>query len=301
MQRKRFCFRASFGFAVLALAPGLWLRAQSPPEALAIKSRLIANFRSDQLALERFTHQEHVCTDKDGVRDGRTLRVWYVNGREVSETVALDNRALSSEEIAAEHARAMERARQAGMRDRPPAGMIVFEGKAYSFEKLAGDYVYGPADMRIWGGRTVWVYPARPNPDAPSRSRAESLLLHSQGEIWVDAEDLHVMRVSLHTTAPVRYGLGVLATIHHAQLDLQLQREAPGLWLPAEADFSLDATILMVRKIARSKTQTYSDYSDATSAAAARPATHSRPRPNAPAAHASGVRRRARGRRSRAQ
>lgn len=282
MRQNPFCFPASLGLAILALALGT--RAQTPPDALAIKSRLIANFKSDQLGLERFVHQEHVCTNKDGVRDARTLRVWYVNGREVSETIALDNRRLSPEEIAAEHARALERARQAGLRPSPPAGMIVFEGQSYSFEKLAGDYVYGPAETRTWQGRTVWVYPARPNPNAPSRSRAESLLLHSQGEIWVDAEDMHVIRVALHTTAPVHYGLGVLATIHRAELDLQLQREAPGLWLPAEADFSLDATVFLVKRLERSKTQTYSAYSEAASAAATGSAA--RPGLNASATHA---------------
>lgn len=262
MLLKRFCSRASLALAVLALI--LAARAQeSPPAAETVEKQLIANFKSDQAALGQFTHDEHVVTNKDGVRDARRLHVWYVNGRAVSETFSLDDRVLSPGEIAAEHQRALERARQAARRPAPPQGLIEFEGQTYSFEKLAGDYLYGPADTRTWQGRTVWVYPATPNPRAPSRSRAENLLLHSQGEIWVDAEDLHVIRIALHTTAPVHYGLGVLATIHHARLDLQLQRQAPGLWLPAEADFSLDATLLMLRRIERSKFQTYSNYQEA--------------------------------------
>lgn len=263
MPPKRSCSRASLGLAALALT--LAAQAQVPPAAESVKKQLIANFKADQAALEHFTHDEHVLTNKDGMHDGRTLHVWYVNGRAVSETIALDDRALSPGEISSEHQRALERARQAARRSAPPDGLIEFEGRTYSFEKLSGDYLYGPAEMRLWQGRTVWIYPARPNPEAPSRSRAESLLLHSQGEIWVDAEDLHVIRIALHTTAPVHYGLGVLATIHHAQLDLRLERQAPGVWLPEEADFSLDATVLMLRRLERSKCQTFSNYQEASS------------------------------------
>lgn len=193
--------------------------------------------------------------------DNRTLRVWYVNGHEVSETIALDNRELSAAELAAEHQRALQRAQDARSRPAPPTGVIVFEGYSYPFAKLADDYVYTNPQARIWQGREIWVYQAHPDPKAPARSRAETLLLHSQGEVWVDAADMHIIRIALHTTAPVHYGLGLLATIHQATLELDLQRQSPRVWLPAKADFHLRATVLLVHPLARSKTQNYSAYS----------------------------------------
>lgn len=275
MPPKRFCFRARLFRGLIALAALAVLRAgaaaqfQAPPPAAAIKSRLIANFQQDQAALLDLVHREHVVVDKDGAVDGRTLRVWYVNGHEVSETVALDARELSPAELAAEHARALQRARDAARKPPAPTGLIQFENQSYSFARLADDYVYGPAHTIAWNGRTVWVYPATPNPAVPSRSRAESVLLHSSGEVWVDAADLHVIRISLHTTAPVRYLLGVLATIHTARLDLQMERRAPGFWVPSEADFSLHATVLMLRSLDRSKQQQFFRYHEAAAARAA--------------------------------
>src|SRR5690348_13223291 len=112
--RKPSCFPSrllltawALGLAVAAQAPA------TPPPAERIKAKLIANFQRDQEALLGYVHHEHVVTIKDGERDARTLRVWYVNGHEVNETIALDDRQLSAEELSAEHARAMKRDEEA--------------------------------------------------------------------------------------------------------------------------------------------------------------------------------------------
>ena len=255
----RFCFRASLALGVVVTAAA----AQAPPRAQEIQARLIAAFQQDQQALERFTHREHVVSVKEGVRDARTLKVWYVNGRAVSETIALDDRPLSAAELEAEHRRALVRDHAASQRQPPPTGVIEFAGRTYPFSRLADDYIYSDAVTRQWQGRTVWVYQARPNPAQASRSREETLLLHSAGEVWVDAEDMHVVRVAIHSTAPVRYGLGILATIHQAELELQLERRQPGLWLPEEADFAMQATVLEFDHLRRGKRQSFSDFEPA--------------------------------------
>jgi len=258
----RFRKLSSYRISGVVLALGLIAPAlgQSPPPMPPLRARLIANFQRDQAALQDYTHREHVLVDKDGTADARTLKVWYVRGHEVQQTIALDQRSLSPEEIEAERQRALRRARDAESRPATSPGVIQFEGQNYSFAKLADDYVYTPDRTERWRGREIWVYRATPNPAAPRSSRAETILLHSQGEIWVDAEDQHVMRITVHTTAPVKYGLGVLATIHSASLDLWMERAAPELWLPASASFHVQATILLLKSLSRSKQQNFSEW-----------------------------------------
>lgn len=260
--KKRFYCRSRAAVAAMALAALAAAQPPppAPPPAEQIKAQLIANFQRDQTALEAYTHHEHVVTMKDGERDARTLRVWYVHGHEVNETIALDQRKLSAAELSAEHQRALKRAEEAAQRPPAKTGVLVFGGHEYPFAKLANDFVYGKAEVRQWNGRTIWVYPATPNPHAEGRSREETLLLHTAGEVWVDAADRHVIRVSVRLTSPARYGLGVLATVHAAALDLVLDQHAPGVWLPAETDFSLQATVLFFKDITRAKHTTYSDY-----------------------------------------
>jgi hypothetical protein len=272
-RRKRFCWRRSAALAGAALLSGtaVWPQAAAralppPPPAAAIEARVIAAFESDQKALSHFQYLEHVVTTRDGKVDARTLRVWYVNGNAVNRTVAFDSHALTPAEEAAEARGAAIRARAAARRPPPPQGEVVFDGVHYPFRRLAQDYVYGDGVARRWRGRTIWVYQARPNPAADARSRAESLLLHTQGEVWIDARDLHVVRLAVHSTSPVRYLLGMLATIHHAELSLEMQRYAPGVWLPAKADFSMNATILMFDRIVRGKRQSFRDFTETSAA-----------------------------------
>ncbi len=237
-----------------------------PPPAAQIEPRVIAAFESDQKALQHFQYLEHVVTVKNRAVDARTLRVWYVNGNAVSQTVALDSRQLSQTELAAEAQRAQIRARAAARRPPPPAGVVVFDGVRYPFSRLAHDYIFSDGETRLWHGRPVWVYQARPNPRTDSRSRAETLLLHTAGEVWVDAGDLHVIRLTVHSTSPAKYLMGVLATIHRARLSMEMQRYRPGVWLPAKAYFSLNATILMFDNIYRSKRQSFRDFTESAAA-----------------------------------
>lgn len=253
---------AKAGLAILGLA--LVARAQdlppAPPATPALEQRLTEAFQQDQRALLGYTHREHVVTRKDQQKEGRTLFVWYVRGRAVSETTALDNRALRDEELRAEHARACARAAAAAERKPPPLGVIEFGGHSYPFARLAHDYRYGNPRTVLWNGRATWIYDAIPNPDVRARSREEKLLLHSRGEVYVDAEDRHVVRMAIQSTGAVRYLLGMLATIHHADFLLELQRVQPGVWLPQEAGFHLQATVLLFDHLTRSKETRYYDY-----------------------------------------
>jgi len=265
--KKRFCSPSSCLVAPALLAALLGsaagtvgAAAQSPPPAEQIKAQLIDNFLQDQQALQLYVHREHVTTEKDGAREGHTLRVWYVLGHEINKTIALDDRPISAGELAAGQESAVKHAAEAAQKPPAKTGMLVFSGHEYPFSKLANDFVYGPAAVRRWDGRTVWVYPASPNPHAESRSREEKLLLHTAGEVWVDAADLHIIRISMHLTSPVKYGFGVLATVRGANLNLVLERHSAGEWLPQEADFSVLATVLLVKTISRAKRTTYSDY-----------------------------------------
>ena len=251
---------------VLSAAPALFAgtaperHVDVAPPIESIRALLIRNFSNDQAAVLRYRHVEHVIEKKDGRITDKTQLVWYVNGHAVSEITGYNDQPLSPAQRAVEHRKAVDRAKQMARREAAPVGVIEVNHKQYPFAKLADDYIYGSGRVVQWQGRTVWIYPASPNPNAQNRSHEEEALLSSRGEIWVDAQDLHVVRIQIHTYEPVKYLLGVLATVHQAQLDLELQRYAPGVWLPETADFSLQATLLLFKNLTRSKTQIFSDY-----------------------------------------
>jgi hypothetical protein len=237
-----------------------------PPDPASIRATLITNFKRDQEAVIRYSHKEHVILVKNNVRDARTLLLFYINGHGVAETIALDNRQLSAAEIRAEHARAVIRAQAAAKLPPAPVGGLEFGGKTFTFSDLAADYLYSNPNVFVYDGRATWSYDLSPNPNAHSGSMEEQALLGSIGQIWIDAADRHVIRISLRTYKPVRYLGGFLATIHSGELDLLLKRHSPGEWLPQYYGFELDATIAFFKHIAESKQTTFSDYDPMTPA-----------------------------------
>lgn len=268
LPRNRFCSpvsRAARGCALLLLCllPGAgWAQQPAPPPAptAAFEQRLLDAFAADQRALLQYTHREQVTVERDGRTERSTTRVWYIHGRAVNETTARNGVPLTDTEQAQEHQYALKRARAAAQRPAPPLGEIEFAGRSYPFSRLAQDYLYSEPVSRQWKGRAIWVYQANPNPAVHARSHEEKLLLHSAGEVWVDAQDEHVIRIQLHATQPVRYGFGVLAVVHQADLLLQLQRVKPGVWLPETTAFHAQATVLLVDSIQRAKVQDADDY-----------------------------------------
>jgi hypothetical protein len=264
--RKLFCSPVSRHGGALLLACALLTtgRAQqvAPPPAAnaALQEQLLQAFQADQRALLTYTHWEHVTVVKDGQTERSTTRIWYVHGRPINETTARNGVPLTDAEQAREHGYALKRAAAAAQRPAPPIGELEFSGRSYPFSRLAQDYLYRPQGTRLWNGRPTWVYEAQPNPDARARSREEKLLLNSAGEVWVDAEDQHVVRIQIHATRPVRYGFGLLAVVHEASLLLELQRVAPAVWLPHTTSFHAQATVLMVDSITRAKEQQAYDY-----------------------------------------
>ncbi len=232
----------------------------APPSAAAIRPTLLRNFSDDQAAVWRYRHVERVVIDKNHHLEDRTVRLDYVHGHEVPMVLAINGRPLQPAALAGQRAAARKRAQAMAKRPPAPRGGLVFNHKFYSFARLANDYVYGQPSARQWHGRLTWVYPASPNPAVHSRSRAEQILLASRGAIWVDAGDLHVCRIEVATFQPVRYWLGFLATVHNAGLDLELERHAPGRWLPAYAHFWANATILLFKSFSETKTQRFSDW-----------------------------------------
>ncbi|MGH9527677.1 MAG: hypothetical protein ACRD2F_13445, partial [Terriglobales bacterium] len=231
-----------------------------PPSALSIRPAVLRHFTADEEALAHYLHLERVILTKDGRRSERTVRVYYVNGRAVATEIALGGKPLGPKGLAAQHRVAAQRAAQLALRPPPRPGMLEFQGHDYPFAQLAQDFDYGPGKVVQWHGRTTWVYPAYPNPNAPHRSRAEDVLLGSEGSVWIDARNLHLVRVKMHTFRPVKYFGGLLATVHAASLDLQLEPVAPAVWLPRRIAFQVNATILLFKQLRESKIEAYWGY-----------------------------------------
>ena len=93
-------------------------------------------------------------------------------------------------------------------------------------------------------GRPAWVLEFHPKPgDKPERSRAERVVNHMAGKLWIDQQDDEIVRVDMALTEPITF-YGVVANIRSLHFELE-QIEKYDLWLPRYTDLQLDGRALL--------------------------------------------------------
>lgn len=93
-------------------------------------------------------------------------------------------------------------------------------------------------------GRPAWIVQFHPKPgDKPERSRAERVVNHMAGKLWIDQKDYEIARADMALTEPVTF-YGVIANIRALHLKLE-QIEKDGLWLPSYTDLQLEGRAIL--------------------------------------------------------
>ena len=93
-------------------------------------------------------------------------------------------------------------------------------------------------------GRTAWLLSFHPKPgEKPERTRAERVVNHLAGKIWIDQHAYEIVRADLSLTQPVTF-YGVVANIR--ALHFQLEQKAVGeFWHPSFLDMRVEGRALL--------------------------------------------------------
>ncbi len=93
-------------------------------------------------------------------------------------------------------------------------------------------------------GRPAWILQFHPKAgDKPERSRAERVVNHMAGKLWVDQQDYEIVRVNMALTEPITF-YGVVANIRSLHFELEQIRKY-GLWLPRYTDLQLEGRAIL--------------------------------------------------------
>ena len=228
--------------AVLAAAFAMGTAAQEPPlpTAREIVDRVIARARQvdDQKLLQQYDYQLRFVVERlDGSgqvtsRDEHVYQPVRVDGARFSRLVARNGKPLSGKELEQEAKREREfRKRLAEERKKKPAEREVFRFDEHLVEKYRAE-VLGRETV---AGRDAWVLRFEPKGrNLPSRGRYERLLNHVAGKIWVDVADAAIVRAEGRLLEPVKWGWGLVASIHTLDFTVEQMRMDDGVWLPKE-------------------------------------------------------------------
>lgn len=218
---------------ILALFTALASDGQEDPQTIVQRSVQANN--KDWLAAPAYSYVE-----RDVLAGGtRTSEVTMILGSPYSRIVAVNGKPLSPGQQAQEQQR-LEKAtaqRCAESKQEREARIAKYEDdrrrdhllmdemiKAFTF-KLVGQQKSGPLD--------VYVLQATPRPGYQPPSKETKVLTGMQGELWIDKQTFHWVKVEAEVIHPVSI-MGFLARVEPGtRFELKNASVGDGVWLPS--------------------------------------------------------------------
>ena len=123
--------------------------------------------------------------------------------------------------------------------------------KAFKFE-LVGEQKSGPFD--------VYVLKATPQPGYQPANRETKVLTGMQGELWIDKQTFHWVKVEAEVIHPVSV-VGFVARVEPGtRFELEKMPVDNGIWLPEHFAMKSRARILLLYTSKNQEDETYFDY-----------------------------------------
>jgi hypothetical protein len=133
-------------------------------------------------------------------------------------------------------------------------------------DAAALDDAFGVYDIRMLGreavdGHDTIVFSLTPRRNARPRTREGKLLTHFVAKAWISEADHELVRLEGEAIDTVSFGLGLLARVHKGSRAAFQRRKVNGeTWLPASAEYTASARVMLLRRLRVGGTSTFSDY-----------------------------------------
>jgi hypothetical protein len=117
------------------------------------------------------------------------------------------------------------------------------EKEEFTWEDLRAKYYFAllPSDQIA-----KYVFAFEPKKQKlPERSRAEKVLNHVKGMVWVD-DQYNIVRVNANLKDPLRFGLGILARVDEFKMDYH-QEKFQTVWVPSSLSFQFEARLALLK------------------------------------------------------
>ena len=191
--------------------------------------------------------------------DGKVTRVeterylrYPLEGHLYLEVIARDGLPLDADAVQDEEKRKAKFVREArrhaarGERYEPDARSIRFDRQLMDRYET---FLVGTEEVR---GNTCWVIRYEPRPGRlPEVRMMDKALNRSTGTLWITQDGYHLARIKFQLQRPVRYLLGVFATLRSVEGQLDYEAVRPEFWMPKRLNIYIDLRVLLSLKVIR--------------------------------------------------
>jgi hypothetical protein len=260
MIRSSFLRSSALLLACFPFAPGAPLAAQgsNPPDPDQILRQAVANqiANDQQIPPQRYRFTkigEHGVFLKDVIdtRDGEVSRLIAINGQPLTaDRAAVEQQRLqqlkNDPSLQAHH-------RKHQQEDQDHIDRLMKElPDAFHFTLIgAEDAPTGP----------TWHYRFVPNPSFAPPDEESRMFRGMAGEVWIDQNQLHFVRLKAHLTSDIDFGWGLLAVFHKGgSIEMTNSSVGQGHWEITHMKLDVDGTALMLKKLSFHMVENLSDF-----------------------------------------
>lgn len=111
------------------------------------------------------------------------------------------------------------------------------------------------------GGHETIVLTFTPRKNAKPKTREGKVMKHFAGKAWVSESEYEVVRLEAEAIETASFGLGLLARVHKgSRATFERRKVNDEAWLPARAEYTASARVMLVRRLRIGGTSEFSDY-----------------------------------------
>lgn len=205
------------------------------PDVSTLLKQVQAKQRKMVVELENYTYREVNVTkqlDKHGKvvkTTSETCDVFFVNGHEINRLIAENGHPLSAKEQKKEQERVQKAVAQAVKTSQTQS----LNHNTVSMGQLLSIMTLSHPQRVMVAGRPAFVFNFVGNPHAHTHGVAEDASKKISGSLWVDEQDRITERLQADFDANFHLGWGVFTLDKGSAFNFQMQRVAPGIWLPS--------------------------------------------------------------------
>ena len=242
---------AGVGLAVVAAVAV----AQAPvPDIRTLMGEVSAHQKDLEKVRENYTwHTRATTEDVDG--SGKVTKtevedaeVFFVNGHEISRTVAKDGKPLAGHDADKEQERVTKLVEKADAT--PPGQPLEGRDQPVSISHLLEIMEVRNPRRESYRGRPTIVFEFLGRKDAKTHGMVEDASKKIAGTIWIDEKDREVARMEARFTENFHVGGGLVANLAKGSNFTFEQAPVTGeIWLPTSAEGRVDVRVLLVKGI----------------------------------------------------
>ena len=261
---------AGFLAFLTCLPSSFCFQASPPPVSEIVKRSILAN-TADWTAQPQYSYREREIktkVDASGrVQSGesKTSEVSMVEGSPYSRLIAVDNHPFNREQQETEQVKfSTELARRqhespSERRSRVSKYEVARQEEHLLMQQMTEAFTFSLAGDQELAGVDCYVLDARPNPSYQPPVEKARVLLGMKGQLWIDKQHYHWVKVQAEVINPVQFGLFVAKVKPGTRFELE-QAAVGDVWLPKHFSESVNATIFGFYGMRNNEEDLYSDY-----------------------------------------